>query len=85
MGIAPESRLVVAVVVGKRTGEAAREVVGQFAERTGEVPPALITTDDCNAYAGPLMEQYGVLVVPERTGRRGRPRRPRQQWPEGSA
>jgi len=85
VGIAPESRLVVAVVVGKRTGEAAREVVGQFAERTGEVPPALITTDDCNAYAGPLMEQYGVLVVPERTGRRGRPRRPRQQWPEGSA
>lgn len=84
MGIDPESRLVITVVVGKRTGAAVREVVGQFAERTGEVPPALITTDDCNAYARPLMEQYGELVVPERTGRRGRPRKPRLQWPEGS-
>jgi IS1 family transposase len=85
VGIDAESRLVIAVVVGKRTGEAARAVVGQFADRTGNVPPALITTDDCNSYAGPLMEQYGELVVPERTGRPGRPRRPFPQWPVGSA
>jgi len=85
VGIDAESRLVVAVVVGKRTGEAASQVVGQFADRTGNVPPALITTDDCNNYAGPLMEKYGELVVPERTGRPGRPRGPYRQWPSGSA
>lgn len=79
-----ESRLVVSVVVGKRTGEAARQVVGDFAERTGNVPPALVTTDDCNNYAGPLLEQYGEIVVPERTGRPGRPREPYLQWPQGS-
>lgn len=85
VGMDAGSRLVIAVVVGKRTGEATREVVGQFADRTGNVPPALITTDDCNSYAGPLLERYGELVVPERTGRRGRPRVPFLQWPEGSA
>lgn len=31
------------------------------------------------------MEQYSEPVVPPRTGKRGRPRKPFRQWPEGSA
>ncbi len=31
------------------------------------------------------MEQYGKLVVPPRTGKPGRPRKPFKRWPEGSA
>ena len=31
------------------------------------------------------MEQYGELVVPPRTGKPGRPRKPFKRWPEGSA
>ena len=31
------------------------------------------------------MEQYGEKVVPPRTGKPGRPRKPFKQWPKGSA
>jgi hypothetical protein len=31
------------------------------------------------------MEQYGETVVPPRTGKPGRPRKPLRQWPEGTA
>lgn len=85
MGIDAESRLVISVITGKRTGAMTRELIEDFAGRTGNVPPALITTDDCSNYASPLLEQYGNLVTPERTGRPGRPRKPYKQWPEGSA
>jgi len=32
-----------------------------------------------------LLEQYGETVVPPRTGKPGRPRKPYKQWPEGAA
>ena len=77
-----ESRLVVSMVIGKRTRETTEQVVADFANRTGNAPPELITTDDCNTYADVLLEQYGEIVVPERTGKPGRPRKPFKQWPE---
>ena len=72
------------MVIGKRNRETTEQVVADFADRTGNVPPELITTDDCNTYADVLMEQYGETVVPERTGKPGRPRSPFKQWPQGS-
>jgi hypothetical protein len=45
----------------------------------------LITTDDCSAYANVLMQQYGETVVPPRTGKPGRPRKPYKRWPIGTA
>jgi len=72
------------MVIGKRTGETVKEVIADFANRTGNIPPDLITTDDCNTYADVLLEQYGETVVPERTGKPGRPRKPLKQWPKGS-
>lgn len=65
--------------MGKRNGEILKEVVADFAERTGGDPPALITTDDCNTYADVLLEQYGEKVVPAKPGR------PHKRWPKGSA
>lgn len=76
-----ESRLVVSLVVGKRSGETLAEVVSDFAFRTGGTPPRLTTTDDCSTYEDVLLEQYGELRVPERTGLPGRPRNPRKEWP----
>lgn len=75
--------MVVSMVIGKRNHENTKQVVADFADRTGNVPPELITTDDCNTYADVLLEQYGETVVPERTGKPGRPRKPFKQWPEG--
>jgi hypothetical protein len=72
------------MIIGKRNGENLAAVVGDFAERTGHHPPRMITTDDCRAYAEVLMNQYGETVVPEKTGRPGRPRKPYRQWPRGS-
>lgn len=78
------SRFVVSLVVGKRDAATLAAVVADFADRTGGVPPALTTTDDCSTYPEVLLEQYGETVVPPRTGKRGRPRQPFKQWPQGA-
>ncbi len=78
------SRFVVTLEVGKRTQEQLKQAVSDFAQRTGDKPPALMTSDDCSMYDQVLLEQYGDLVVPPRTGRPGRPRQPYPQWPSGA-
>jgi IS1 family transposase/transposase-like protein len=79
----PEHRLVVAVVPGERTAESVHELVGDVKERLGGRVPRLITTDEYSAYEGAILEAFGVEVVPPRTGRRGRPRRPYKVPPAG--
>lgn len=56
--MAAESRLMVSLVPGKRTTEKTVELIGDFAARTGGVPPALTTTDEHHAYAEALAAQY---------------------------
>jgi len=58
--------------------------VSDFADRTGNVPPRLITTDDCTTYGNVLLEQYGETTVSPRTGKRGRPQTLSKQWPDGA-
>jgi IS1 family transposase len=84
IGIDVQNRFVVSFVIGKRSKKNVEKVVGDFAERTGNIPPALITTDDCSTYEGALERQYGETIVPEKTGKRGRPRKSYKQWPEKS-
>jgi hypothetical protein len=72
----PESRLVVSVVVGKRTAGAVSAVVRDFRRRTGERVMRLITSDEYSAYPDAIRAAYGQMVVPPRTGRPGRPRSP---------
>jgi len=77
------SRFVVSLVVGKRDADTLEELVADFADRTGGAPPDLTTTDDCSTYPEVLLRQYGVEVVPARTGKPGRPKKPYKQWPKG--
>jgi IS1 family transposase len=53
-----ESRLVLGVVVGKRTEENACEIVHELRERTDGRPLNLITTDEYPAYASALAAVY---------------------------
>jgi IS1 family transposase len=77
----PESRLVVSLVVGKRTAEAVSEVVGDFHRRTGGRVMRLMTSDEYPAYVDAIRSAYGTTVVPPRTGRPGRPRKPYTMMP----
>ena len=54
----PEHRLVLSVVVGKRTEENARQVVHAFYERTDGRPVNLITSDEYPAYAQAVAAVY---------------------------
>jgi IS1 family transposase len=72
----PESRLVVSLVVGKRTEEATHTLVRDFHQRTSGRVMRLMTSDEYPVYAAAIRETYGQVVTPPRTGRRGRPRKP---------
>ena len=43
----------------------------------------LMLSDEYPAYASTILEVYGEEIVPERSGRPGRPRAPYQEIPEG--
>ena len=73
----PESRLVVSLVVGKRTEDATHELVGDFHRRTGGRVMRLMTSDEYPVYASAIRDTYGQVVTPPRTGRPGRPRKAR--------
>ena len=76
MALDPESRLVVSLVVGKRTAEATHALVRDFRRRTGDRVMRLMTSDEYPVYAEAIRDAYGRVVVPPRTGRPGRPRKP---------
>jgi IS1 family transposase/transposase-like protein len=79
----PEHRLVVSVVPGERTTESVVELVTDVKGRLGGRAPVLITTDEYSAYEGAILEAFGTVVVPPRTGKRGRPRGPYKVAPAG--
>jgi IS1 family transposase len=72
----PETRLVVSLVVGKRTEDATHALVGDFHRRTGGRVMRLMTSDEYPVYATAIRKVYGPVVTPPRTGRPGRPRKP---------
>src|SRR5271157_1292025 len=78
----PEHRLVVSLVCGRRTEDLTFVLVADFYERTGGRVMDLIMSDEYQIYASAIAEIYGEEVVPERTGRPGRPRGPYQEVPE---
>jgi IS1 family transposase len=59
----PEHRLVVSVVVGKRTEAHARQVVYEFRERTDGRFINLMTSDEYPAYAAAIQEMYAEPAV----------------------
>ena len=56
----PESRLVVSLVVGRRTAATALEAFLDFYERTDGRLPQLITTDEYAVYPSVILDAYGV-------------------------
>jgi IS1 family transposase len=66
----PEHRLVVSVVVGKRTEAHARQLVYEFRERTDGRPINLMTSDEYPAYAAAIQELYAEpeLATPAAAG-----------------
>jgi transposase-like protein/IS1 family transposase len=78
-----EHRLVVSVVPGERTAESVQELVADVKQRLDGRPPGLITSDEYAPYEGAILEAFGTEVVPPRTGKRGRPRKPYKVPPAG--
>ena len=71
MAIDPESRLIVSLVVGKRTAESTHALVQDFRARTGGRVMRLMTSDEHAPYEEAIRAAYGRVVEPPRTGRRG--------------
>jgi hypothetical protein len=78
----PEHRLVVCLVVGQRAEEQTLLLVQEFYERTGGRLMDRMSSDEYAVYASAILEVYGEEVVPERTGRPGRPAAPYKVVPE---
>ena len=71
-----EHRLVLSVIPGERTKENVQALVDDCKHRTGGRKMNLITTDEYAAYPDAILQAYGDEVVPERTGKPGRPAAP---------
>lgn len=79
----PESRLVVSLVVGKRSEGHVQLLVEDFHRRTEGRLMNLMTSDENPAYAQAIREVYGRERRPRPTGRPGRPRKATKEVPEG--
>jgi hypothetical protein len=73
---------VVSLLVGARSPELVELLVEDFHRRTQGRIMALMTSDEYVAYPAAIRAVYGETVVPEPTGRPGRPRLEYQQVPE---
>jgi IS1 family transposase len=78
----PEHRLVVSVVLGKRTTEHVELLVEDFHQRTAGRLMNLMTSDENPAYAQAILKTYGKEVQPRRTGKRGRPPAAQKKLPK---
>ena len=80
LAFAPEYRLIVAFVVGKRSQESANLLLDRVNYVTDAHIP-FFTSDQLTAYASALVHTYGQWVQPQRKGRRGPHPKPRQVPP----
>jgi len=74
------------MVTDRRTPEALKAMVSDFAQKTGYKPPRLVTTDDCAAYEPVLLECYGqpVEVRRRKDGELDQRFRSQKVWPDDS-
>src|SRR5712671_4425786 len=75
VSFAPEFRLMIAAVVGPRTLETAKEVVAATKARVAGIPAFF--SDGFTCYLAALIAAFHVVTTFARTGKRGRPRKPR--------
>src|SRR4029077_6380039 len=72
----PESRLLLALVPGKRNGEVCKRLIRQVHDRTGGRTDLLITSDEHAPYETSIHEVYGVEQPRPRRPGPGRPPKP---------
>jgi IS1 family transposase len=77
-----EHKLVLEVVNGKRTKSNTKRLVRNTAKRLGNKPPRLITSDEYKVYEEAILEAFGTKRPVKRTGKRGRPKKPRYRPPK---
>jgi IS1 family transposase len=77
-----ENKLVLEVVNGKRTVKNTKRLVQNTARRLKFKPPRLITSDEYKPYKQAILESFGNKRMPKRTGKRGRPKKPRYRPPK---
>src|SRR5713226_6407910 len=75
ISFAPEFRLMIAAVVGPRTLDTAKEVVAATKARVAGIPAFF--SDGFTCYLAALIAAFHVVTTCARTGKRGRPRKPR--------
>jgi IS1 family transposase/transposase-like protein len=75
ISFAPEFRLMIAAIVGPRTLDTAKEVVAVTKARVAGIPAFF--SDGFTCYRAALIAAFHVVTTFARTGKRGRPRKPR--------
>ena len=75
ISLAPEFRLMIAAIVGPRTLDTAQEVVAATKARVAGIPAFF--SDGFTCYLAALIAAFHVVTTFARTGKRGRPRKPR--------
>src|SRR5215468_2862502 len=75
VSFAPEFRLMIAAVVGPRTLDTAKEVVAATKARVAGIPAFF--SDGFTCYLAALIVAFHLVTTFARTGKRGRPRKPR--------
>lgn len=75
ISFAPEFRLMIAAIVGPRTLDTAQEVVAATKARVAGIPAFF--SDGFTCYLAALIAAFHVVTTFVRTGKRGRPRKPR--------
>jgi len=79
----PTHRLVLSVVPGKRTAVQTDALVKDAHMRTGGRMLDLLVSDAYPAYKPAILHTYGETIIPPRTGKPGRPKRPYTVAPAG--
>ena len=78
LSFATEHRLIISAYVGDMTQKAADEVVKQTRDRINENNLPLFVTDGRKYYRQALLDRYSYVKEFPKTGKRGRPKKPKQ-------
>jgi IS1 family transposase/transposase-like protein len=83
--IAPDSKLIVSLVVGKRTQEQTQALVSDTQSRLQKGHLPTLFSDGYEGYEASILEVFGRRYAAPKTGLAGRPRLDLIRWPQGLA
>jgi IS1 family transposase len=75
----PKNKIILAAHLGDMTQKAANEVVKQTCDRINENNLPLFVTDGRKYYKKVLLDRYSYIAKFPKTGKRGRPKKPKQK------